>query len=174
MDANEQDPVLAELARLVGDVATADKLAPVLSRVTAVLARAPKLPQAWEPLPTGLFGAQIPAEVKSCWVFALRAAAVFGSERHPNSHQRTIALNGTALFEVLRDGVWQQRPVDGTRGDPLDGGCVSIPSGAWHRIRIGPENFLSVSFHTVPASELIEETPVGDDLAVTHRRLYSS
>jgi hypothetical protein len=42
----------------------------------------------------------------------------------------------------------------------------------WHRIAIGPETFVSLSFHTAPASELIEETCVGDDFANTKRRLY--
>jgi hypothetical protein len=37
-------------------------------------------------------------------IFVLRADANFGAERHPNSHQRTVALAGTALFEIFVDG----------------------------------------------------------------------
>jgi hypothetical protein len=29
-----------------------------------------------------------------------------------------------------------------------------------------------MSFHTIPAEQLIEETPVGEDLSVTTQRLY--
>jgi hypothetical protein len=170
MAAAVDDPVLSDLLRLVADEATAGKLAPVFARLKEALARAPESPQAWEPL-DDLFGADAPPEIKSCWVFALRGGARFGSERHPNSHQRSIALSGAALFEVLRDGVWQQCPIDAGAGP--EGRCVSIPPDIWHRIVIGPETLVSLSFHTVPAAELIEETPVGDDLSVTHRRLYS-
>jgi hypothetical protein len=171
MAAAAKDPVLSDLLRLVEDDATAGKLAPVLARLREALARAPESPQAWEPLTADLFGADAPPEIKSCWVFALRAGATFGSERHPNSHQRSIALRGAALFEVLDDGVWRQCPIDADAAP--DGRCVSISPNTWHRIVIGPETLVSLSFHTVPAAELIEETPVGDDLAVTQRRLYS-
>ncbi len=171
MAAAVKDAVLSDLLRLVADEATAGKLAPVIQRLTEALTRAPESPQAWEPLDADLFGAEAPPEVKSCWVFALRAGATFGSERHPNSHQRSIALGGAALFEVLRHGVWEQCPIDAGAGP--EGRCISIPPDTWHRIVIGPETLVCLSFHTAPAAELIEETPVGDDLSVTHRRLYS-
>lgn len=41
-----------------------------------------------------------------------------------------------------------------------------------HRIAIGPQNLVSLSFHNVPAEALIEETPVGEDLSVKKKRLY--
>jgi hypothetical protein len=50
--------------------------------------------------------------------------------------------------------------------------AISIPSNTWHRIEICPQRFVSFSFHTVPANELIEETPLGEDLSVTQKRLY--
>jgi hypothetical protein len=123
-------------------------------------------------VPLDVFGADVPESIQSCWVFVLRGGGVFGAERHPNSHQRTVALGGTARFEVYDHGAWSPRPV-GARGVEPDGDTsISIPPNTWHRITIGPETFVSCSFHTVPARELIEETPVGDDLAVTHQRLY--
>ena len=99
----------------------------------------------------------------------LRAGATFGAERHPNSHQRTVALSGAALFELFVDGRWTPWPID---GETESASAVSIPPSVWHRIQIGPTNFVSVSFHTVAADQLIEETPVGDDLSVTKQRLY--
>ena len=166
------DIILTELAGLVGDAVTSARLAPVFSRVQAALAAAPNQAQAWEPLPSDVFGPALPPGIQSCWVFVLRAFRVFGSERHPNSHQRTLAVSGSAEFEILKGEIWQRCPVDGGAPDRLSGGSISIPPNTWHRIRIGPKGFLCLSFHTVPAGELIEETPVGDNLAVTHRRLY--
>lgn len=94
------------------------------------------------------------------------------AERHPNSHQRTVALSGTALFEVFIDGSWSPRPASGGEGESQHARAVSIPPSVWRRIRIGPQNFVSVSFHTVPPDQLIEETPIGNDLSNTTQRLY--
>jgi hypothetical protein len=143
----------------------------VLARVLHTLDNSPDLPQAWEPLSENFFDEPLPGEIVSCWAFALRGGRIFTSERHPNSWQRSIGIRGSALFEVYIDGRWQPRPVTALESD-LGARAVSIPPNVWHRIAIGPETFVSLSFHTAPASELIEETCVGDDFANTKRRLY--
>ena len=166
------DPVLTELGVLLQDASARSHLASTLDRVEAALAAQDNPPQAWEALPLALFGSSLPSAIRSAWVFVLRGAAVFGAERHPNSHQRTVALRGSALFEVFQDGCWSPRPVAAEEGKAAGESRVSIPTNTWHRIRVGPENFVSCSFHTVPAAELLEETPVDGDLSVTRRRLY--
>ncbi len=166
------DPVLADLSRLISTAAGEDVLAGTLARVRRALVADPRAPQAWEPLPLSVFGAGLPAGIKSCWVFVLRGGGVFGAERHPNSHQRTVALAGSARFEVFDEDGWSSRPVDADRSAPAASPSISIPPNTWHRITIGPDMFVSCSFHTVDAQELIEETPVGDDLSVTRQRLY--
>jgi len=167
-----KDTVLTELAALLNDPLVKAELSPILARVEQALAANPLEPQSWEPVPLDVFGAALPGSIKSCWVFILRAGARFGAERHPNSHQRTIALRGSAVFETLEDNTWLPRPIGASGGGEVSSQSVSIPTGTWHRIRIDPENFVSFSFHTVPAHELIEETPVSDDLSVTQKRLY--
>lgn len=165
------DPVLVELDRFLRDSGGAQKLSSVLSRILRALGDLPDLPQAWESLPEDFFGEPLPNGIVSCWAFALRAGGKFTNERHPNSWQRSIGIRGSALFEVYEDGRWQPRPVVATDSN-LGARAVSIPANVWHRITIGPETFLSLSFHTAPASELIEETCVGDDFGTTKRRLY--
>lgn len=168
MTVMSADPIAVELSRSLKSPRVSQAIAPVLARVVNALSARPDQPQAWEPLALNSRELQLPAGIQSCWIFVLRANTVFGAERHPNSHQRTIALSGTALFEVLIDGSWSPRPVSGANAED----AVSIPPSVWHRIKVGPQNFLSASFHTVPADQLIEETPVGDDLSKTKRRLY--
>lgn len=166
----KNDSVLDELSRVLAKAQGVDSFASALARVQGELAAHPNEPQAWEPLPLEMLGTAVPASIKSCWVFVLRGAGVFGAERHPNSHQRTIALSGSARFEVFEDGQWSPRPLDAATPD---GASISIPPNTWHRITIGPEGFVSCSFHTVPAEELIEETPVTPgDLSVTQQRRY--
>lgn len=164
----KSDPVAVELSSSLTTSRVTRAISPVLARVEDALAARPDQPQAWESLPLGSLGFDPPASVQSCWIFVLRAGATFGAERHPNSHQRTIALAGTALFEVFTDGSWHARPIGAGTAESV----VSIPPSVWHRIKVGQENLVSVSFHTVPADRLIEETPEGDDLSVTKQRLY--
>jgi hypothetical protein len=168
----QHDPIAIELSRGLKSSRVRQALAPALDRVQSALAGLPGQPQAWEPLPLDSLKLAVPPEIQSCWIFVLRANANFGAERHPNSHQRTVALAGTALFEVFVDGAWCPCAVDGGRGAAEPGSAISIPPSVWHRIRVGSENFVSVSFHTARADELIEETPVGTDLSATRQRLY--
>lgn len=165
----QPDSIAVELSRSLRSAGVRKAIAPALARVERELSVRPDEPQAWEPLSLGTLGFKTSPDIKSCWIFVLRAGAIFGAERHPNSHQRTIALSGAALFEVFVNGSWSPWPISGeTESESI----VSIPPSVWHRIQVGPESFVSVSFHTVAAEGLIEETPVGDDLSVTKQRLY--
>lgn len=165
------DPVLVEIDRVLRESDGSQKMSSVSDRISRVLDDSPHLPQAWEHLPDDFFGRRLPLAVVSTWAFALRGGGRFTSERHPNSWQRSIAIRGSALFEVFEDGRWQPRPVNAS-DTALGARVVSIPPNVWHRIAIGPETFVSLSFHTAPASELIEETCQGTDFANTKRRLY--
>ena len=165
------DLVMHQLDRFLHGSGSSPALSPVLSRILRKLDDSPDLPQAWEALPGDFFGEPFPGGIVSCWAFALRGGGKFTNERHPNSWQRSIGIRGNALFEVYEDGRWQPRPLTAS-GSDLGARAVSIPPNVWHRITIGPETFVSLSFHTAPASELIEETCVGDDFTTTKRRLY--
>lgn len=165
------DPVLLELDYFLQHNSAVEKLSPVIMRLLQELEKSPAQPQAWQPLEDSFFDTKLPAGIVSAWLFALRGSGTFTNERHPNSWQRSIALSGHALFEVYEDGVWQARPLSGA-GVNIGERAISIPPNIWHRIAIGPETFVSLSFHTAPASELIEETCVGDDFSRTNTRLY--
>src|SRR5438067_9214587 len=99
-----KDPVLTELIDLVKSKQVSAKLKPAMAQVLRVLADSPNEPQAWQPLPPDFFEMPLPEEIKSGWLFALRAGGVFGNERHPNSWQRSIALAGAAEFELFVNG----------------------------------------------------------------------
>jgi hypothetical protein len=170
-EAVVQDAVLRELTTLVESRSVTARLAPIVTRLEGSLVASAELPQAWEPIPLETLDTDLPGAIKSCWIFVLRAGEVFGAEKHPNSHQRSIALQGSALFKLYGNGGWRSHPIRAA-GSSAEERSISIPVDTWHRIEIGPGNFASLSFHTVPASELIEETPVADDLSVTRQRLY--
>ena len=164
-----EDPVMVQLEHFLRETNAVEKLASVIDRLLGDLERSPRQPQAWEPLSDAFFGAPLPGGIASCWVFALRANGRFPSERHPNSWQRSLAIRGSALFELYENNAWQPHSVDASRAET---NSVSIPPNFWHRIAIGPDTFISLSFHTARAAELIEETCDGDDFSKTQQRLY--
>jgi hypothetical protein len=165
------DPIMTELDALVREHQRAGRFNLILTQLFDTLQRSPELPQAWQPLPNEFFNRKLPGGVESGWIFALRGGGKFPNERHPNSWQRSIAIRGVALFETYENDGWVKRPISGA-GETVAQRSVSIPENVWHRIAIGPETFVSLSFHTVPANDLIEETCVGDDFSKTSRRLY--
>ena len=165
------DPVLTELDDRRRTHAAVDVFSPIVATLIDGLRQRSDAIQAWEPIDTAHLGFKLPAGVASTWLFVLRPRATFPSERHPNSWQRSLALQGRATFELYSDGVWVPHVLDGSRATIAER-AVSIRPGVWHRIEVGAEPFVSLSFHTVEAAELIEETCIGDDLSQTHTRRY--
>jgi hypothetical protein len=56
------------------------------------------------------------------------------------------------------DGEWRSNFLVSDPIAPLERRWISIPQNVWHRPVIGKESdWVVVSFHTVPAEELIEE-----------------
>src|SRR5260370_27917247 len=68
---------------------------PIVERVARKLAHDRSATMAWEPIPLSAYGDALPAGIRSSWVFILRAGAVTGAERHPNSHQRMMSYRGS-------------------------------------------------------------------------------
>ena len=136
------------------------QIRPIVERVRAELARKEEALMAWESIPLSVFGRALPPEIQSAWVFVLRACADTGAERHPNSHQRMMSLEGSGNLQTGEPGQWQSNVLVSNPDVPLERRWISIPQNVWHRPLIGGEaDWVVVSFHTVVADELIEERP---------------
>src|SRR5436305_9569917 len=137
------------------------KINPVVDRVCAALAQNPEAVMTWEPIPLEIFGQTLPPEIRSGWIFVLRAGADTGAERHPNSHQRMMTLHGTGDMRVRAEAAsatWESNVVVSYPSAPLERRWISIPPNVWHRPVVGRDvDWVVISFHTVPAEELIEE-----------------
>ena len=137
------------------------KINPVVDRVRAELSQKPETLMTWEPIPLEIFGEGLPPEIRSGWIFVLRAGADTGAERHPNSHQRMLTLRGTGDMRVRADAAsaaWQSNVLVSYPSAPLERRWISIPPNVWHRPVIGRDgDWVVISFHTVSAEELIEE-----------------
>lgn len=145
----------------------------VVLRVREELARKKDALMSWEPIPLHIFATTLPPEIRSAWVFVLRAGADTGAERHPNSHQRMMSFQGGGDLQTGEHGNWRSNVLVSDPDAPLEGRWISIPTNVWHRPVIGATaDWAVVSFHTVPAEELIEERPNDSREAGTRQMKY--
>jgi len=183
MTADERS-VLQQLDRIVRSKQVRAQILPIVERVRAELARKQDALMAWEAIALTLFGDALPAAIRSGWVFILRAGANTGAERHPNSHQRMMSFEGTGNMQTAAESasgsarapsdiVWQSHVLVSDTEASLEQRWISIPQNVWHRPVIAKgSDWVVVSFHTVPAKQLIEERPPGNAAGAMKRMLY--
>src|SRR5215468_1441167 len=136
----------------------------VVARVRDQLARKKDALMSWEPFPLDVLATTLPPEIRSAWVFVLRAGADTGAERHPNSHQRMMSFQGSGDMQTGGDGRWQSNILVSAPDADLERRWISIPPNVWHQVVVpAGDDWVVVSFHTVPATELIEERPDAKD-----------
>jgi hypothetical protein len=58
------------------------------------------------------------------------------------------------------------------RKAPLEDRWISIPPNVWHQGVVSARDWVVVSFHTVPAADLVEERPDALDPLNTRQRRY--
>ena len=137
-----------------------EQIRPIIERVRAELASKNETLMTWEPVPLTVFEGALPPEIRSAWVFVLRAGADTGVERHPNSHQRMMTFEGSGDMQTEQRSQWQSNLLVGDLEAPLERRWISIPQNVWHHPVVGADaDWTVISFHTVPAEELIEEKP---------------
>src|SRR6266705_1311107 len=165
----EERSLLEALDAIVGSEEIRAQIYPIIERVRAELVRNEKAQMTWESIPLTIFGGALPSGIRSSWVFVLRAGATTGAERHPNSHQRMMSFEAAGDLQVreeLSDGGEEQWQSNLLASEPgaLERRWISIPRNVWHQVVV-PEgtDWVVVSFHTVPAEELIEERPDAGD-----------
>ena len=145
----------------------------VVARVRDQLASRKEALMCWEPIPLDLIATTLPREIRSAWVFVLRAGANTGAEKHPNSHQRMMSFEGSGDFQTGEPGKWDSNVLVSDPDAPLERRWISIPPNVWHRPLIAAEaDWAVVSFHTVRAEDLIEERPDDSREAGTRQMKY--
>ena len=167
-----EQTIIARLDERLQQGCVRRQLDAVAARMEQQLVRVSDAAMAWEPVPLGLYGKDLPRSVRSSWVFVLRAGTTTGAERHPNSRQRMMSYRGTGDLQrrLTLNESWTSHRLTSDDAAPLESRWLSIPENVWHQAVVGPGQWVVVSFHSVAAEELIEERPVGNgELA---RRTY--
>lgn len=168
----QERSLLESLDALLRSDAVRAAINPIVDRVARKLAQDRTASMAWEPIPLSVYGESLPAPIRSSWVFILRAGATTGAERHPNSHQRMMSYQATGDLQTGGEGRWQSNPLVSEASAALEARWVSIPPHVWHQAVVPDRDWVVVSFHTVPAHELIEERPDAEDAGRTQQRHY--
>ena len=166
--------ILHALDAAVSDESATAGIDKIVPGVEQALNESPDEVMAWEPIPLELYGAPLPAMIRSSWVFILRAGVDTGAERHPNSHQRMMAYRGDGDFQTREGPVWRSNLLTSDPAASLEARWISIPPNVWHRSTLPEVDWVVVSFHTVESHELIEERPNDEDGARFHRMRYVS
>ena len=169
----QERSLLESLDALLRMEAIRARILPIVEHVGKKLARDHTTRMAWEPIPLSVYGAALPPQIRSSWVFILRAGATTGAERHPNRHQRMMSFQGTGDMQTGGEVRWQSNVLASAPDADLEQRWISIPENVWHQVVV-PEgdDWVVVSFHTVPAHELIEERPDAEDPHRTQQKHY--
>ncbi len=145
----------------------------IVVRVEQKLAQDTEALLAWEPVPLATYGGELPDMLHSSWVFVARAETNTGAERHPNSCQRMMSYRGSGDLQIWTGVRWRSNLLTSDPEEQIERRWISIPPNVWHRAAVPKENWVVLSFHTVPEDELTEERPDPTDTRLTHQRRYS-
>src|SRR5215472_17168939 len=125
-----------------------EQIRPIVERVRTKLARKRGALMSWEPFPLDILATKLPSEIRSAWVFVLRAGADTGAEKHPNSHQRMMSFEGSGDLQTGEPGNWKSNVLVSDPDAPLEQRWISIPTNVWHRPVINVDSdWAVVSFH---------------------------
>src|SRR5436189_5572831 len=92
----------------------------VVARLREQLARKKDALMGWEPFPLEVLVTTLPPDIRSAWVFVLRAGADTGAERHPNSHQRMMSFEGSGDLQTGEPGKSQSNILVSDPDAPLE------------------------------------------------------
>ncbi|HKX33474.1 MAG TPA: hypothetical protein VJ302_37700 [Blastocatellia bacterium] len=167
-----ESEILRALETALKNADVAQQVDRIVAEAERKLARNTGEAMAWEVIPLSLYGESLPDGIQSSWVFVIRARAVTGAERHPNSIQRAMSYRRSGDLQVREDGVWRSNLLVSDPDADLEQKWVSIPVNVWHQVVVGDRDWVVVSFHTVPEDQLIEERHDPADPNSTRRRRY--
>ena len=169
----QEDEILRALDSAIFQPSMKDRFDKAALALDQKLAADPSLLLAWETVPLSAYKVDLPANIRSSWVFILRANVATLPERHPNSHQRMMVHRGEGDFQTWEHGGWQSNFLVSDSAAPVDRRWVSIPPSVWHRSMKPVENLVVVSFHTASEEDLIEENGDPETSELTQRRKYA-
>ena len=168
----EEREILQILDGIINKVSIRSAINPIVSRVEQKLNQDSEAKLTWESVPLVIYGKQLPNGIRSSWVFVIPPQTTTGAERHPNSYQRMMSYRGSGDLQIWDGDKWNSNILVSDLDKGIGKRWVSIPTNIWHQAVVGKENWVVVSFHTVPDDELIEERPESTDSQLFRQPKY--
>lgn len=109
------------------------------------------------PVSLSKFKESLPAGIGSARIFILRANTQFKTERHPNSRQRVISLEGTGKIVVNDKASPRTQNLTSSPDALLEERWASVSPNVWHQPQANAQDWVVLTFHQVPENELIDE-----------------
>ena len=149
----DEKAVLEALDKLVKESEVSEEI----HQAKDLLRQNPSLLAGTVPVSLNKLPGPLPAGIGSARIFVLRANTCFRTERHPNSRQRVISLEGQGNI-VVKDPTSPRTDILTSAPDaPLEARWASVPPNVWHQPRAGNQDWVVLTFHQVPENELIDE-----------------
>jgi hypothetical protein len=111
-------------------------------------------PFVWSVIDVNSIDADLPDNIKSCWIFVLKQDVPSGCHFHPNSIQHMIAVKGHGTSKV--GGTHKRIIPIGSSNASLSETWFVIGENVPHEFFPEDEDMVVVSFHTCVADELEE------------------
>lgn len=111
-------------------------------------------PFVWSTVDLESLTVQLPATIKSGWIFVLKKDVPSGCHYHPNSIQHMVMIEGEGTSKV--GGVSRQMRRLGEADTSLDDLWYVIREGVPHEFFPNGSDVVVVSFHTTASDELEE------------------
>lgn len=111
-------------------------------------------PFVWSVIDLDGLGCELPAAIKSGWIFVLKRGVPSGAHYHPNSIQHMVLIEGSGRARIGD----RSRPMVrfGSPEHTLEECWYVIDQGVPHEFFPEVTDMVVVSFHTCPTDELIE------------------
>jgi len=128
-----------------------------IQKSKALLAQDASLLAGAVPVPLSKFGAGLPQGIGSARVFALRANTRFKTERHPNSLQRVLSLEGDGEI-IVKDSVYRRIQALTSASDArIEQRWATLDRNIWPQPQAGSRDWGVRTFHEVTENELVDE-----------------
>lgn len=111
-------------------------------------------PFVWSVIPLNSITQELPANIKSGWIFLLKQGVPSGCHFHPNSIQHMVTIKGKGTSKIA--GEHKRMVLFDEPNNALTDIWYVIAAGVPHEFFPEDEDVLVVSFHTCQANELEE------------------
>jgi mannose-6-phosphate isomerase-like protein (cupin superfamily) len=143
---------LQKLNNAVEFLANQDTFAQAVNELSHAVVDSPE-PFVWSVVDLNSIKRELPAEIKSCWIFVLKKDVPSGCHYHPNSVQHMVMIKGQGTSKVGEDS---RRMLRFRSPNALEDVWYVIGKGVPHEFFPEREDMTVVSFHTCKADKLEE------------------